>query len=36
MREIPATLAAVGDLILRPTPVLGEPLPIFSDDGPNG
>ncbi|MBN1310664.1 MAG: YdcF family protein [Anaerolineae bacterium] len=29
LREFPATLAAVFDLIRRPTPILGEPLPIF-------
>lgn len=28
MREIPAMVAAVLDLVARPTPVLGEPLPI--------
>lgn len=36
LREIPATLAAILDLIRRPTPVLGEPLPIFPDEQPNG
>jgi SanA protein len=36
LREIPATLTAVFDLIFRPTPVLGEPLPIFPDAPSNG
>jgi SanA protein len=31
LREIPATTFAVLDLVRRPTPVLGEPLPIFAD-----
>jgi SanA protein len=31
IREIPATAFAVLDLVRRPTPVLGEPLPIFRD-----
>ncbi len=33
-REFPATVAAVIDLIRRPEPVLGEPLPIFADSQP--
>ena len=33
LREFPATLAAVFDLITRPTPILGEALPIFPDEG---
>ena len=32
LREFPAVLAAVFDLIRRPTPILGEPLPIFPRD----
>jgi len=32
MREIPATLGAVWDLIRRPEPILGDPLPIFDAD----
>jgi SanA protein len=32
LREFPATLAAVFDLIFRPTPILGEALPIFPDE----
>ncbi|MBN1430020.1 MAG: YdcF family protein [Anaerolineae bacterium] len=32
LREFPAMLAAVFDLIRRPTPILGEPLPIFPRD----
>ncbi len=32
LREFPATLAALLDLIRRPTPILGEPLPIFPDE----
>jgi SanA protein len=35
LREVPATLAAVADLILRPIPVLGEPLPILPHDEAN-
>jgi SanA protein len=31
VREFPAMLAAVWDIIRRPTPILGEPLPIFGD-----
>lgn len=33
LREFPATLAAVFDLIIRPTPILGEALPIFPNEG---
>jgi len=33
VREYPATVKAVIDLIRRPEPVLGEPLPIFTADG---
>jgi SanA protein len=29
LREFPAMLAAVIDLVRRPTPIMGEPLPIF-------
>jgi len=35
LREIPATLTAVFDLLLHPTPVLGDPLPIFPDSPPD-
>lgn len=31
LREFPAMLAAVFDIIRRPTPILGDPLPIFRD-----
>lgn len=31
LREFPAMLAAVLDIIRRPTPILGDPLPIFRD-----
>lgn len=31
VREFPAMLAAVWDIIRRPTPILGDPLPIFRD-----
>lgn len=33
VREFPAMLAAVFDIIRRPTPILGDPLPIFRDQG---
>ncbi len=38
LREFPATALAVLDLIRRPAPILGEPLPIFpaEGDGPPG
>ncbi len=36
LREVPATLSAVFDLALRPAPVLGEPLPIFPEEPPDG
>lgn len=32
VREFPATTVALADLLLKPRPVLGEPLPIFPDD----
>jgi len=35
LREIPATLTAAFDLLLHPTPVLGDPLPIFPDPPPD-
>jgi SanA protein len=34
VREFPATAVAVLDLLRRPEPVLGEPLPIFADSQP--
>jgi SanA protein len=34
VREIPATTVAVLDLLRRPEPILGEPLPIFADSRP--
>ena len=32
VREFPATFIAMLDLVLRPLPILGEPLPIFPDE----
>lgn len=32
VREIPAVFVGMLDLVLRPTPILGEPLPIFIDE----
>jgi SanA protein len=34
-REIPATFLAVWDIILRPEPILGDPLPIFESKSPS-
>jgi vancomycin permeability regulator SanA len=32
LRELPATLNAFVDVVLRPEPVLGEPEPIFPEN----
>jgi SanA protein len=33
VREIPAAMAALVDLLRRPTPILGEPIPILTPEG---
>ncbi len=32
LREVPATAVAMIDLVVRPLPILGDPLPIFPED----
>jgi SanA protein len=34
LRELPAVFVGVIDLVVKPTPILGEPLPIFPEDDP--